>query len=338
MTDPTARRTSRSTPSSSPRARSAATARSTPSRSRAASAAAATARARPGLPGRQDAGRHRRRARPRHRRRTPADHPASRHRDARRGGPSGPPRRLDSHEASHGADASMGVSGGTDQPSPRRPTDARTHPTRPAGTADDRPGDPAHLADPAAHRLEDAPLGSAQCSRSPSPPPVLASGTTAVLVDRPAVTRRPYPPRRPRRAPRPDRLVTVAAAADLTDVVAAATPSVVTITADVSREGRLHAVLGARDRRRVGDHPERRRLHPDEPPRRRGQHARSRSSSRTARSTMRRRRGLGRPGPRAHQDRGHRPDAGADRASDGAARSARPRSPSAARSGRSPRP
>ena len=68
--------------------------------------------------------------------------------------------------------------------------------------------------------------------------------------------------------------VTVSQPADITDVVAQATKSVVTITSDTvaQGQGRFSPFSVPGDGRRLGGHPELGRLHPDQSPCRRRQH------------------------------------------------------------------
>ena len=123
---------------------------------------------------------------------------------------------------------------------------------------------------------------------------------------------------------------------DITDVVAAARDSVVTLTSRITGGARAVRRHGDRDRNR--DHPDRRRLRPDEPPCRRGLGVADRDAGRRDRVPGDGRQDVGHPGPRPREDRRDRPEAGDDRRLGRGSRSARRRSRSAARSGPTPRP
>ena len=112
-----------------------------------------------------------------------------------------------------------------------------------------------------------------------------------------------------RRDGAPPAAVTVAGCDDgaerpeLTDVVASVRDSVVTITSEgFSSRGFAPDPV---DRRRVGRDPDGRRLHPDQPARRRRQPVADRRAGRRAPVPGDHRQGVGREGPRPGQDRRH---------------------------------
>ena len=166
----------------------------------------------------------------------------------------------------------------------RRPDPSRVQPTSaPAAAATGAPGaTPAAPATPAAstrtRRASSRGLRSVVGASVLAA--VLASASTVGIL---SATGRP---RRPLRSASPNAVpaTKIITDADLPNVVEAARKSVVTITADGVSAGGF-PVQHPGDRRRVGRHPDRRRLHPDQPPRRRERPVADASRSTTARST-----------------------------------------------------
>ena len=133
-------------------------------------------------------------------------------------------------------------------------------------------------------------------------------------------------------------VTTVETADDITGVVAAARKSVVTITADGLATNSFSPFAVPTTGVGSGRHPDRRRLHPDQPPRRREQPEADRRVLRRARAPGDDREDLRHDGPGADQGRRHGSRAPHRSGTRRRSRSARPRSRSAARSARTPRP
>ena len=144
------------------------------------------------------------------------------------------------------------------------------------------------------------------------------------------------PRRRPARPWRPGRARRRRPLPDLPDVVAAVRDSVVTITSKgfSSRGFAQIPSTGVG----FGHRAHRRWLHPDQQARRRRQRLADRRARRRRAVPGHDRQGIRRHRPRPHQDRGDRPEAGGHRRLVDAPGRADRRSPSAARSARSPRP